>query len=744
MPITKDTITDEVTAELEATLATAGATPIPGPIPTPIPTPIPFPLYLTVSGLYATTGVIPGLTGPEIAGADTPIPAPEPIPTPIPLPILQGQELRLDVDGRYSQMTASGTVPASGGTRAHWIAKLRSTGSLKYAGDIWYRDAPAVPFLYTGVEITVTRQIFTGAHTAVAKFTGRGLPDKTVSLSIRSPYFHKVDFEYDYASGVTPVTQINTGAHPNRPATLPVENLSIETVFRRAGFDVSLSTGGSVPPALSGPGGQWSDMEMHDAMQTYWSRFADVPQWAMWVFFAPQHEMGTSLGGVMFDDIGPNHRQGTSIFYNSFISNAPAGDANPAAWVARMRFWTAVHEMGHAFNLAHSWQKALGGPADAPYGSPWMPIGNEPEARSFMNYPYNVTGGQTAFFANFEFRFSDQELLFMRHAPGRFVQMGHAGWFDHHGFEGPKAVEPKLKIDVRVNRDKPIFDFLEPVMLEFKVTNISPHPVLFDQTEVTNFENLTLIIKKKDKGAKQYMPYARRCIEPKPTVLMPGESLYEVVFASAGLNGYDLAEPGFYMVQACLHHEDGNIISKPLNLRIKPPRGYDEELLAQDLYSGDVGRVLAFDGSRVLDSANDALRMAVDRLPNTAIAKHARIALAKPLLTESKQLVLRPGQTTMLRPASESGGEVVCESARPDEAKKELEAAILAEPDKAAETLSHIDYRYYAESLAKYLAKNGDRREATRVQKVLYETLAARNVKPEVLEQIKVRHAATA
>ncbi len=35
-----------------------------------------------------------------------------------------------------------------------------------------------------------------------------------------------------------------------------------------------------------------------------------------------------------------------------------------------------------------------------------------------MNYPYGVAGGESAFFADFEYRFSDGELLFMRHAPG--------------------------------------------------------------------------------------------------------------------------------------------------------------------------------------------------------------------------------------------------------------------------------------------------------------------------------------
>ncbi|HBY61847.1 MAG TPA: hypothetical protein DEH78_18660, partial [Solibacterales bacterium] len=82
----------------------------------------------------------------------------------------------------------------------------------------------------------------------------------------------------------------NTGAHPNRPSTLPVETLTIERVFQRAGFDTSLSGGsGRVPLRLAGGNQTWSDAEMHDAMQAYWSKFQDRPRWAMWVLFASLH-----------------------------------------------------------------------------------------------------------------------------------------------------------------------------------------------------------------------------------------------------------------------------------------------------------------------------------------------------------------------------------------------------------------------------------------------------------------------
>jgi hypothetical protein len=75
--------------------------------------------------------------------------------------------------------------------------------------------------------------------------------------------------------------------------------------------------------------------------------------------------------GIMFDDLGPNHRQGTAVFNGSLIGNVPTGDPAPAASVDRIKFWTAVHELGHTFNLAHAWQKS--------WGTPWILLTEDPE-----------------------------------------------------------------------------------------------------------------------------------------------------------------------------------------------------------------------------------------------------------------------------------------------------------------------------------------------------------------------------
>jgi hypothetical protein len=696
---------------------------------------IPFPLA-PVSGLYKWQHLISPPT--PLPGSIT-----EPITTSGPhqgiesegqaegvLPILpiNSEELRLDVDGRYPQMVASGTIYRLIGSKVHWIANLVTSGTNSWTGNIWYKDGNVATFPYTTVNIKVVRSWFTGNRKATVTLSGGGSPNRVRTLQFSSSYFHPVNFEFDAAEGEAATLSINTGDHPNRPASLPIENLTIKKVYQRAGFEVTTSPGGSVPISGAGTNAKWADLEMHDAMQTFWSRFSNNSQWAMWVFFASLHEMGTSLGGVMFDDIGPNHRQGTAIFNDAFIATPPAGDPNPTAWVRRMIFWTACHEMGHAFNLAHSWQKQH----PPQWGTPWIPLSNEPEARSFMNYPYNVTGGQSAFFSNFEFRFSNSELLFMRHAPARFVQMGNAEWFDHHGFQGANLLpEPTYRLELRVNRERPIYEFLEPVVPELKLTNISPQPQLVDEHLLSsNNEVLTIIIKKDGRKARQYIPYAQYCYQANKKVLQPGESIYESAFISAGINGFDIAEPGNYTVQASLHINGEDIVSNPLRLRIAPPLGYEEEFIAQDFFSGDVGRILAFDGSRSLESGINTLQEVTQKLGDRRVAIHTAFALGNALATEYKELVVN----------GKASGKGLKIETRPPQTKESIQLlnkALVDKPAVAAESLGHVDYKQYVDQSSEKLAELGSTDKAADLQNVLYETLSKRKVHGrKVLDQV--------
>jgi len=693
----------------------------------------------------------------ELGEADAPVaqPASSPLPTsvsgryrwvrrhPIPWPpsssdgappmlpsLFRREDLRLDVDRRYPQMTASGTSSAALTERFHWIASLTEIGPDHWTGPIWYRDGNVTLFPYTNVEITAKRSQYAAQRHATVTFSGGGQPSFARTYAWESPSYHPVEFEYDCTSDANPVMSIDTGDHPNRPSSMPLESLSIGRVYRRAGFRVSLAPGGTVPLSGAGTDARWSDNEMHDAMQTYWSRFADAPQWALWTFWSAMHVQGASLGGIMFDDIGPNHRQGTALFTESFIKNAPAGDAAPDAWVRRMRFWTAVHEMGHAFNLAHSWQKSL--------GTPWIPLLDEPEARSFMNYPYNVSGGESAFFADFDFRFTDAELLFMRHAPMRFVQMGNADWFDNHGFQqddaSRSASASTLELVVRANREQTDFEFLEPVVLEAKLTNRGTQPVLVPSMTLAP-QGMVAIIKRRGMPARQWHPYARYCRSSDPTVLTPGESLYESLPIYAGLNGWDVSEPGVYDISVGVEIDGALVTSNPLRLRIRPPRDRDEEDLAQGFFSEDVGRTLAFGGTAVLESANETLRETVDRLPESRASWHAAAALAAPLASEHKVLVI-PDTGQRMAGVAAIGGSLAERPASVDDAVEML--GTLTDAD-AAETLGHIGYRRRVEAATAALARGGATEPAATLQRSLLDVLSERGVLPSVLDEVSER-----
>ncbi len=651
------------------------------------------------------------------------------------LPPVQCEQLRLDVDGPYPQMQASGTIIRTIKSRVHWIAKLRPIRPNVWQGPIWYKDGDTATFPFIKVVIYVSGWYPT-ARRATIVFSGGWARPIRRTLKYRSSCFHPVEFEFDCAEGTSTLTKINTHDHPNRPATLVEEDLTIQTAYRRAGFDVRCSGGDSVVPiAGAGPGARWSDMEMHDAMQAYWSRFANKAQWSMWVFFAALHEMGTSLGGIMFDDIGPNHRQGTAIFNDSFISQAPSGDPAPDAWVRRMRFWTACHEMGHAFNLAHSWQKSLA--ADG--RGPWIPLADEPEARSFMNYPYRVSGGQSAFFADFEYRFSDAELLFLRHAPERFVRMGDADWFDDHGFrEARVSAEPALELQLRPNRGDASFEFLEPPILELKLKNVSSQPQLVPEKILADSGQMTVIVKKKGKPARQFCPYAERCWQPTQTTLEPGQSLYEPLSAFAGREGWELAEPGDYVVQVALHREGEDIVSNPLRLRIRPPHDRQEDVLAQDVFTDDVGRILTFGGSQFLETGIATLQQAIEDFGDRRLAIHARIALGNVLAREFKRLDFAESRRE-LAPAHELNAKIRVTRADEDAARKQLHTALVDPEETAAETLGNITYRNYAERYSEWLFDQGERDEAADVEKCVLRVLSDRGVLAGVLEEIEQR-----
>jgi hypothetical protein len=105
------------------------------------------------------------------------------------------------------------------------------------------------------------------------------------------------------------------------------------------------------------------------------------------------------------------------------------------------------------------------------------------------------------------------------------------------------------------------------------------------------------------------------------------------------------------------------------------------------------------------------------------------VALGLPKADAFKRMTVDAATTT--------GKKITTRAADIDAAKDDLcKALIDDDQQKAAETLGHIDYRYYVERLADALAKDGDNQGASKVLTDLRDTLAARNVRADVIAQI--------
>ncbi|MFJ7345795.1 hypothetical protein ACIQU3_36630 [Streptomyces sp. NPDC101110] len=640
--------------------------------------------------------------------------------------LLIRETLHVDLDGLAPTMVLSGTRSLLVGGSVTWIAPVSwDDNRLVWAGEIRYRDGTAflMPHTHVRLELPPGRQ-----RTVRVTFTGGGASDATRRYVFQKEAFREVSIEYDCVSDATAVTSYDLRAHPNRPADLPNATLSVEDVFTRLGIAVTNTGGDNVVPIVkAGSDALWSDVEMHDAMQVHWSRWADAPQWQVWTLFAGQHELGPGLGGIMFDGIGAAQRQGCAVFSNSFISAPRPGDPHSDQAVQRLRFWTAVHEIGHCFNLAHSWQKEL--------GNPWVPQTNDPWALSFMNYPFSYPqGGEPRFFSLFRYVFSQSELLFMRHAPERLVQPGAAPWFSEHAFEEFRATTSHaLQLVLRVNRPSAQFEALEPIVAEVKLKNTSTVPIVIDRNTLTTDE-LAVIITRAGRPARQWLPYARYCRQPDPCLLQPGESLYAPLFLSAGLNGCDLAEPGSYEIRALLSNDSGTVLSAALPIQVQPPTSREEERLAADVYTDGVGRVLAFGGSRghapSLDRAIDVLHDVVERVPDSALAIHAAAALGRTAAT--------PGRVLLQDPHDSRPKEFMAVEPNLPQALAFLKKAY-GTPDTAANTLGHIALAQQIHQTALVLAQADEvpAETARELATGVADNLQARGVLASVVETVR-------
>lgn len=522
-------------------------------------------------------------------------------------------EARVDLDGASPLNKFSGDFfSVSGGTTTYFgsfivespvitrtATQITARGLGKFT---WSAGAPVV-------QVTVPRRsiLQPAAPATVQFFTTNGSPGATYVCAFEATGLRRVVIETDRVSDVTtPVfNTYNTGSLPSGG---PARNLSVVSAFAEAGIEMVTSPGNVVNIGDAGANHSWSDAELHASMVRHFSRYRNEQQWAVWQLVCQRHDIGPGLYGIMFDQLGLQ-RQGCAVFHQ--------GIGGTTADKLRLQAYTYVHELGHCFNLLHSWQKSFANP----------PGVNRPTSLSWMNYPWNYPGGAAAFWSAFPFRFDNPELTHLRHGFRKHVIMGgdpfatHAAVIDPHVVADPIRDESGFRLEIEPHR--PNYVLGEPVILSFQLSVTDrrgkvAHPHLHPKASMTS-----LAIHKPNGETVAYEPYIDHLMDSQPRFLADGEVIEETAYIGYGAGGLYFDRPGTYKLRAIYQAPDGSqVFSNIAELRVRHPVTQGEEELA-DLLMGDEQGALFY----LLGSDSEALSSG-NRAFDTVLEKHAKNPLA--------------------------------------------------------------------------------------------------------------------
>jgi len=571
----------------EPTSLQGGATTVP-PLPTPIPTPV---LLRTFSGSYRS----PNTPGFQL-------------------------ELRVDVDGAHPLRKLSADFfSLSGATLSYFgsfvvdspvITTTSSAIVIRGPGRFTWSAGASV------VQVTIPkRTIFQPAAAAtVSFFSTGGAPGASYVCPFGSRYLRTVQIETDRVSDVTtPVfTSYNTGTLPSGGAA---RTLSVVAAYAEASIQMLVTSGSDVINiSEAGSNAKWSDAELHASMVHHFSVWHEAPQWAVWQVVCQHHELGDGLLGIMFDQQGLQ-RQGCAVFH------AGMGGTGPTQ--LREQLYCYVHELGHCFNLLHSWQKSLGNP----------PGVDRPSARSYMNYPWRYPGGEAAFWAAFGFVFDDPELIHLRHAFRNNIIMGGSPFATGSSMSNPEImadpVSDRSGLQFRIAGAHDNFALGEPVSIHLSLSpsdlrgkTVYPH-VHPSQAMVS------VVIAKPNGQVVVYEPYIDHLMSGKTEFLAAGQSIEDVAYIGFGKGGLYFEQPGSYTLRAVYHALDGSrVLSNVLKLRVRNPATAENDELAHLLLGEEQGALFYLQGSdsEALRAGNDAFDTLLEKHGSHRLADYVRFA----------------------------------------------------------------------------------------------------------------------
>jgi len=519
-------------------------------------------------------------------------------------------ELRVDLDGVHPLRQFSGDVFDLAGNylRSFRVTApaLDVTPNLVTASGIGSFTA-AQPSPFVTVKIPRVTPGLGLAPASVTFSSAANAAGKTFSCPFVRRAFRVVQWEQDSIEGTTPFESYDV----SRLWPGPSRVLTVARAYAEAGIDIQVAGMSNVFASVSDD--TWSDAELHAAMVKHFSLYSQDPRWRVWLLVATKHDI-TTQRGVMFDMHSRPHRQGCAVF------DAVVGGQSDSQKRGALR--TYVHELGHCFNLAHSWEKA------------------RPRALSYMNSPERYPGRDAAFWAAFSFQFDDPEIEHLRHGFRNDVIMGGSDFLTGSAdieemMASPRPTDPILELRIegvqtaQPNDERATYRYRlgEPMVVELRLRTFDIRGTLVHEHLHPKYGYLRIVVRRPDGASHAFRPLGDRCMDTNYVTLNHDDPIYTSAYIGYGRDGFTFSQTGFYDIRAIYDAPDGSsVVSNVLRVRIRSPRTDADEEIAELYFGDDQGKLFTFWGSDALMTGNDALNVIIERFPKNPMTAYARFA----------------------------------------------------------------------------------------------------------------------
>jgi len=256
-----------------------------------------------------------------------------------------------------------------------------------------------------------------------------------------------------------------------------------------------------------------------------------------------------------------------------------------------------------------------------------------------MNYVQNyqppppAPGGEAAYWANFPFQFTDNEIIHLRHAFYRNITFGGnafgagAAEIDSEVVRDRTEDNSGLKLELR---SKDVYAYGEPVVVEIKLSTTDLRGKRVHSYLHPDDEMVQIAIRKPSGRTVLYRPMIEHCVDEVNTVTLTSErpAIYDSAYIGYGREGQYFAETGHYQLRAIYIAQDGSrVVSPTLTLQVRSPYTATDEEVGELFMGDEQGQLLKLLGSdsEALKHGNEAFDLVLDKHSEHPLAVYARL-----------------------------------------------------------------------------------------------------------------------